>query len=171
MVGGKTMSDEILEGEITSEIIDDDASQLSELDAILAEATDVDGGVIGDDGQVAQSDDSEQIETSELLYPIISTSFDIFASNWKVPDKHKLALAKAYGDLLDKYFPDAGTFFGAELTALTVTGMVVAPHMFKGEPEKEVTTKESTEDATTPSIAPEYSYRPTAAETEGFKLD
>ncbi len=165
------MSDEILEGEVVSEVIDDDLSQLNELDAILAEATDVDGGAIGDDGQVTQVDDSEQIETSELLYPIISTSFDIFASDWKVPDKHKQALAKAYGDLLDKYFPDAGTFFGAELTALTVTGMVVAPHMFKGEPEKEVTTKDNVEETTAPSIAPEYSYQPTTAETEGFKLD
>jgi len=152
-------------------VADDDQLQLSELDAILSEATEVDGGEINAEGQVVEHVETEQIETAELLYPIISSGFDIFASKWKVPDKHKQALAKAYGDLLDKYFPDAGSMFGVELTALTVTGMVVAPHMLKSdEPPIEKPVKKPAKQQAQP-IEAEFSYTPTKQETEGFKLD
>lgn len=168
------MSDEIeIKEPIQNEpVIDDDLAQLAELDAILGEAAAVDGGIAGEDGQIVEADETEHIETSELLYPIISSGFDIFASKWKVPDKHKQALAKAYGDLLDKYFPDAGSMFGVELTALTVTGMVVAPHILGGD-EKEVTEKPKKEKVVKEieGVKPVVDFRPTYQEKEGFILD
>ncbi|WP_286269535.1 hypothetical protein [Thalassotalea hakodatensis] len=162
-----------IEQEEQQPVIDDDLAQISELDAILAEAESVDGGVIGETGEIVEHVESEHIETAELLYPIISAGFDIFASKWNVPEKHKKALAEAYGDLLDKYFPDAGSVFGVELTALTVTGMVVAPHII-AEPEKEVN-KPPKQPEKPPEkaegIKPVVDYRPTYQEQEGFKLD
>src|SRR3569833_4377399 len=51
----------------------------------------------------------------ELIYPVLSFAFDAIAPAWAVSGQEKRALAAAYGELLDKYFPDMS--FGVELGA------------------------------------------------------
>jgi len=150
-------------------ITNDDLEQLNELDAILAEATEVDGGVVDETGNVVEHVETMEIETSELLFPIVSSMFDIFSPKWKVKKAEKEALSQAYGALLDKYFPDASNMFGVELTALTVTAMVVAPRMMQPEQPEEKPTKtiESKDEKTNY----DFSHKPLIQEIEGFKFD
>jgi hypothetical protein len=67
----------------------------------------------------------------------------ILAPNWHIHDSEKLpALAKAYGAVIDKYFPDFQTAFGPELAcamvSLTVFGppllLKIPPHQPKEKP-------------------------------------
>lgn len=117
--------------------IDDlqDVEMSQEFDSVLMDALDVDG--VQHENVDNDENESPQIETKELLYPIIDMAFTLM-TNWNVKEKDKKVLAEAYGDLLDKYFPNAGAALGVEFTALMVTGMVVMPHYLKGKEEKEV---------------------------------
>lgn len=72
--------------------------------------------------------------TSEMIYPIVSLVTAIAAPNWQIQDAENKALSEAYGDLLDKYFPDVGNSFGVELNALLLTAAIVAPRL--GQPRK-----------------------------------
>jgi hypothetical protein len=74
--------------------------------------------------------------TKELIYMAASPLVDIFLPAWKVSEDEKRAVAGAWGDLIDKYFPDVE--MGVELTAIIVTGMVIVPRlgMDRKEPEE-----------------------------------
>jgi len=168
------MMNDLLEGveTVPAELSDDDKAQQSEFDAILSEAIDADGGKIGDTGLVEteKDDDSDGIQTSELLFPIIDMAFEIMTPDWNVKVKEKKALAEAYGALLDKYFPDAGEYFGVEITALMTTGMVCMPRVVKKRKEKEINPKK--EDEKTVKKAPTQTYESKSVlEMEGFQLD
>lgn len=164
------MSDE--SEQIQKQPTEDDLAQLAELDNILAEAEVVDGGKVGESGLVETEPESNgpEIETSELLFPIISMGFDIVVPHWKVKKEEKKALAEAYGGLLDKYFPDAGEYFGAEITALMVTGMVCMPRMMVKPDEKEVNPPDKPKSKQQPVKKADFSAN-SMLETEEFHFD
>src|SRR3569833_1825478 len=65
--------------------------------------------------------------TEEIIYPVLSLAFDAIAPAWAVSEQEMRALAAAYGELLDKYFPDMS--FGVELNALIITAAFLGPRM------------------------------------------
>ena len=73
-----------------------------------------------------------EIPTDQVVLMVIGPLFDVLAPAWNVTTEEKQALSKAYGDLIDKYFPDVQT--GPEVGAILVTGMVLAPRI--GQPLK-----------------------------------
>jgi hypothetical protein len=144
MIGVMMMSDVIQEQSVSN----DDIEQQSEFDAILLEAVSVDGGEVGENGLIEDSTNNEpEMQTSEILFPIIAMGFDIVVPQWKVRKEEKQALAEAYGALLDKYFPDAGNYFGVEITALMATGMICMPRVLADKKEKEVNPQEKPKQA------------------------
>lgn len=111
----------------------------AELNALHAEAdsfepdnSDGMGGTMNlDDEPKAQGVDKP---TGEIILPIISVMSAVAAPNWEISDEENTVLADAFGDLLDKYFPDAPSYLGVEITALLAVGMVVAPRIAEGKP-------------------------------------
>mgnify|MGYP000668628880 CR=1 FL=1 len=66
--------------------------------------------------------------TEELLRDIGGPAFAIMAPNWHIHDSEKLPqLAKAYGAVIDKYFPDFQMAFGPEIACALVTITVFGP--------------------------------------------
>lgn len=89
-----------------------------------------------------------EVETAELLAPVIAITANILAPNWQITDDETNQLATVYGALLDKYLPDnPASKYGLEITALMTTGLIFAAR--KGMPmklsEKEVNQDEATE--------------------------
>ena len=110
----------------------EDKETVSGLMSLQSEAAQADGEEAPQGVEEAQE---AIIETSALLMGALSPLFDIFAPNWEVAAQEKQALCEAYGAVLDKYFPDGvGGKYATELTALTITGMIVAPRV--GQPRK-----------------------------------
>jgi len=74
-----------------------------------------------------EQEEKESLPTSQLVLMAISPLFDVFAPNWGVEDSEKEALAGAYAEVIDEYFPDieASPIVGAVI----VTGMVFAPRI------------------------------------------
>lgn len=131
--------DELTGDEIKTQ---DDKQTVEGINNLMSEAAELEGVAISSiDGADAEDLPEPTIETSALLMGAFSPIFDIFAPNWDVQTEEKQALCEAYGAIIDKYYPDgiAGRF-SAELTALTVTGMIIAPRMGtpRKKPEKEV---------------------------------
>jgi hypothetical protein len=78
-----------------------------------------------------------EIPTAQVIESAISPLFQIFCPKWNVSQDEVSALSSAYGDLLDKYFPDGVTSrFSVEITAITCTAAVIVPRL--GMPRKEV---------------------------------
>lgn len=79
------------------------------------------------------------VPTAELVAMILGPAFAIVAPNWNVRESEIDQLGKAYGAVLDKYFPDGLGNYGAELTAVFCTLAIVAPRRGKPlrAPEKE----------------------------------
>lgn len=124
---------------IQQESTNDDIEQKNEFDDLLKEAFEVDGGEVNENGVIeAPVDESEQVSTEEVLFPIVCMAFDVMVPHWKVKEKEKKALSEAYGALLDKYFPNSTEYLGVEITALMVTGMICMPRIIEGRQEKEV---------------------------------
>lgn len=146
-------------------MIDDNIDQMAELDAIASSAADLDPKTPEQlQAELEQTELAEQRaampETSEILFPVINSVFSILAPNWGVTANESQALAEAYGALIDKYFPDSHMAFGAEITAVTVTAMVVAPRIGKArkKEEKEVNKKQEKREQPAPSF--EYQAAP-----------
>lgn len=73
------------------------------------------------------------IETAELLAPVIQITADIFAPNWEINEDECEQLATVYGALIDKYLPDnPATKYGLEISALITTAMIFGAR--KGKP-------------------------------------
>lgn len=87
----------------------------------------------GADNEIVSNE--PEIPTSELIYPIVSMATAVVAPNWEIKEEENKALAEAYGDLLDKYFPNVGQSFGVELNALLITAAIFAPRI--GKPLKQ----------------------------------
>jgi hypothetical protein len=100
----------------------------------------------GPDDVTSPEPEAPEIPTAQVVQMVIGPLFDIFAPNWEVSDQEKELLAGAYGDLLDKYFPDMKT--GPEIGAIIVTGMVIAPRI--GKPMKEPEEEEGAADGDKP---------------------
>lgn len=77
----------------------------------------------------AEESAAPEIETSEILLPVISLGFDVFSPNWGITEEEKKALSNGYGELIDKYFPDGVGSVGVELNALILTGAIFLPRM------------------------------------------
>ena len=125
----------------------EDINQLEEFEALERQAVGVESEVMPETHGLPVEEAAPEVpETSEILYPIINTAFKAIAPNWGVAEEESKALAEAYGGLIDKYFPDSQMAFGAEITALTVTAMVIAPRLNKPRKaeEKEVNPKKDT---------------------------
>jgi hypothetical protein len=91
-----------------------------------------------DAGTVAEPEEKKEVPTDKMLLLAISPLFDIFAPAWEVSADEKEALAGAYAEVIDKYFPEFDA--GCELNAIIITGMIVAPRIGKPrkiEPESE----------------------------------
>jgi len=73
-----------------------------------------------------------ETSTADFIKPALAFASNTLAPNWAVADAEIEQLANAYGALLDKYYPDKIGFFdkwGAEITAITVTALVIAPRI------------------------------------------
>lgn len=71
----------------------------------------------------------QQGPTSEIIEPILQMGFAIIAPAWQVSDPECKELAKCYGALIDKYFPDGMGQYGVEVTAAMTTAAVILPRM------------------------------------------
>jgi hypothetical protein len=122
------MADYDEQGEQQKELDDLSGSEaFAALDALENEAAQFDG-----DEPTEGETPEQSIPTEALLMGAFSPLFDIFAPNWNVTKEEKTALCESYAGVIDKYYPDGvGGRFAAELTALTVTGMIVAPRIGK----------------------------------------
>lgn len=104
---------------------------LSELDAIeyqAEQAEQVEGEYIG--GSSSEPEKPE-VKTAEILAPLLKITFGIIASkkggHWALGDQEAVELGNAYGDVMDKYFPEVAV--GCELTAVMCTLVVVGPRV------------------------------------------
>ena len=80
------------------------------------------------------------ITGKDLVMPLVALGCNLLAPAWDIQAEEVDALSSAYGDLLDKYFPDGAGAFGVELSALLVTGAIIAPRL--GKPRKDLTEQE-----------------------------
>lgn len=85
--------------------------------------------------------DEQGPTTAEILQPVIDLACAVGCPNWQIKQAEREALAQAYGDLIDKYFPDGVGQFGVELNALLVTAAIFTPRIgqprHKPEPDPE----------------------------------
>ena len=73
--------------------------------------------------------DTPEPKTAEILHPVLMMGFGVIAPNWQISDEEAFQLAEVYGQLIDKYFPDGMGNYGAEITAVMVTGAIVLPRL------------------------------------------
>ena len=76
-----------------------------------------------------QEEQEQAIETGQLLVMVIKPTTQLLCPNWNISDDEINGLAQAYGQVIDKYFPDYGQYLGPEIAALVLTAMVVAPRV------------------------------------------
>ncbi len=88
----------------------------------------------------SNENDSPEINTSELIIPIVKMAVSVIVPNWKVSDDEVAALSVAYALVLDKYFPDTNKLMGVEFNALLMTSAIVLPRI--GTPAKKENKKE-----------------------------
>ena len=74
-------------------------------------------------------------ETAEIIAPILQITFGVVAArrgaHWALTNEEAVELGRAYGAVLDKYFPDAADKFGVELTAVMVTLAAFGPRIIE----------------------------------------
>lgn len=88
---------------------------------------------------VDEPSNEPEIETAEILAPILGIGFNTLAPNWKITPEEINQLSQAYGALLDKYLPDTGLDkFGAEISAVMVTAMIIMPRMAIPRKDKKI---------------------------------
>ncbi|MBT3041992.1 MAG: hypothetical protein KME67_03950 [Candidatus Thiodiazotropha sp. (ex Codakia orbicularis)] len=102
----------------------DGAERESEFNRLEAEA----GGVTTGPNQPIHPGSTEP-PTSEIIEPILQMGFAVLAPAWQVSDPECKELAKCYGALIDKYFPEGMGQYGVEITAVMTTAAVILPRM------------------------------------------
>ncbi|WP_430414448.1 hypothetical protein [Marinobacter adhaerens] len=105
----------------------------AEIDAIAAEAG-------AEEAPESAGDLMEQHEgptTAETIQPIIDLACGVVAPNWQIQKAERQALAGAYGDLIDKYFPEGIGAWGIELNAALITAAILGPRVTSGIPARE----------------------------------
>lgn len=104
--------------------------RVDEFDKILSEIPEMD-----DEGNEVEQ--PEDIDIRPMLAGAYSMMFDLIASrsgpHWKLTDTESQTLAGAHGDVLDKYFPNAGQYLGCEVIAIAVTAQVFAPRVAENQ--------------------------------------
>lgn len=106
-----------------------------ELDALAAEAEKEDGAgdyIPGKEGAAKDpAAGPPEPPTSEVLKPLLMITFGLVASrkgeHWALNEMEAEEAAKAYGDVIDKYYPEAKG--GPEVTAVIVTLALVGPRI------------------------------------------
>lgn len=93
-----------------------------------------------------QATAEQTITGKELVMPVVALGCNLLAPAWEIQPEEVDALSSAYGELLDKYFPEGAGAFGVELSALLVTGAIIAPRL--GKPRKEPTEQEKAQSQT-----------------------
>lgn len=68
-------------------------------------------------------------ETAEIVQQLLSMGFGVLAPGWGVTEPEIEQLAKAYGPLIDKYFPDGLGDHGLEINAILITSAVILPRI------------------------------------------
>ncbi|MPY23914.1 hypothetical protein [Shewanella sp. YLB-07] len=86
-----------------------------------------------------------EIPTSELIAPIIGLACNFICPAWEIAAEEQGALAQSYADVIDKYFPGGAGTFGIELSALLITGAIIAPRLKKPRKHEDKPTKELSE--------------------------
>ena len=86
-----------------------------------------------------------EISTGELMTQFLSVGFGLVAvragEHWVLSTDEAEIAGNAYGDVLDKYFPDLSGMGGVEVTAVMVTGSLMIPRMMANKPKE--TTQEN----------------------------
>jgi len=115
---------------------EEQARQVAELEQLAQQA---DGEPLG--GEYVPGDEpapdgpAGNIETGEILAPVLQITFGVIAAkrgaHWALTDAEAVELGRAYGAVLDKYFPDAANRFGVEITAIMVTAAAFGPRLIE----------------------------------------
>jgi len=115
-------------------------AQLKEIDDMLLESAVEKAGKKPAKFEII-ADSAPQINTGELVGQLLSVTFSMIAlkagKHWELTPEEAATAGEAYGDVLDKYFPDLGNNLGVESTAIMVTGMLVVPRLMQNAPKAE----------------------------------
>lgn len=112
-----------------------------ELDAIAREAGEDEAPQSA--GELMEERDGPT--TAEVIAPLIGFGCDIGCPNYQIQKAEKQALAEAYGELIDKYYPEGVGAWGVELNALLMTAAIFGPRVAQGVPAR---SKPKAEEAT-----------------------
>jgi hypothetical protein len=94
-----------------------------------------------------QPAEAVSVSGAELIFPVVGLACAVLAPSWNITTDEQQALADNYGAVIDKYFPEGAGSFGVELSALLVTGAILAPRLgTPRKPEKETKTDEKAAD-------------------------
>ncbi len=107
-------------------------------------AAELEGEAFPNSPQQAEQPEA-QITGKELVAPVVALACTMLAPAWNIQNEEVDALSSAYGDLLDKYFPEGAGAFGVELSALLVTGAIIMPRL--GKPRREETQIDTSKEA------------------------
>ena len=102
---------------------------MSDDDQLRDRAVAMEGEVLREGEGQAPAGESQrpELSTGDVLTALLRPTFDILAPAWAVSDVECAMLGHAYGDVLDKYFPEFD--WGVELAALLATAAVFGPRM------------------------------------------
>lgn len=99
-----------------------------ELAALAAEAADMEPEAAPGQPGEAAPDEEPQFSNQQALEMLLGPAFAVLAPNWGVQQAEITELAKAYGQVADKYFPE-GMSIGVELNAAIITLAIIGPRM------------------------------------------
>lgn len=128
----------MFEEEENTELPDGEVSEAEteaqEWAALEAQANKLEVGRVTVDGELVP-----QVRSAEVLQPLLAGGFAVMAPNWDVSPEETEALAEAWGNCLDAFFPslDVDPRVAAVLGAVTTTALVVGPRWHQPRNEKE----------------------------------
>lgn len=99
----------------------------AELDSLAA---DLGGGeYIPNENGEPKAPPEPEVKTGDVVAGLLKVSFDLIAAragdHWALADEEAKAAGEAYGEVIDKYFPEVE--MGPEVTAVTVTAAIFLP--------------------------------------------
>ena len=113
-----------------------EAGQADELERLAVQIeSEGPGESPGVEGDYIPGDDQSQGQpkTADILAPMLQITFGLLAAkrgpHWKLSDLEAVEAARAYGDVIDKYWPDAA--IGPEAAAVLVTLAVFGPRVMQ----------------------------------------
>lgn len=110
--------------------------QVADLDTIIKDNTPEVLAYTGTE-QPEEEAKAPEIDTGEVIAQLLMPTFGLIAlkagAHWNLTPEEAQIAGNAYGEVVDKYFPDAGQSMGVEVTALIVTAGLVAPRLVMRE--------------------------------------